>query len=841
MPVQPTYPGVYVEELSSGVHTITGVATSITAFIGRALRGPVNEPVTINSYAEFERTFGPLWLESSLGYAVRDFYLNGGSKAIIVRLFHQPTDAERKQESEAAVKVFKAFGEQNPAPANPTQTIAAIAAMEGKANEYSGRAARVAKFIVDAAKDVAKNPPTPASVTNAAQSVADALIGAAFTVAYTSVSDSAEPKDLKAAMEQRAKDFKGEPEQEAAANIVLTAAKAVKDTKTKEEVAQAAKDSAKKIADTVAEVIKAQPATQPSTTATQPATQPSTTATQPATQPSTTATQPATQPSTTATPSDAQTLASKMRTAADGYKSDPYYAVADPIATAAEKEANLIERIKQAVKPIVDEQDKPPSAHAKILLADLPLEAAFEGIWGRNLRASIDFDVQDEVAENMGLKQDELFNLTITDTSPGGSIERLRNLSFKRSIHRIDKVLEAESHLVHWIKNGDIPDTDDLPFTVVSLKPASNGHNGSKPNGKITIDDDVTKAEGKLKEAEKKRRAAKLGDNGKTLTEEAKRSLEDAKNKMEGDDGVAISASDFTGTDEALKMGLYALEEVDLFNMLCIPPYGDKDVDIEVISAAAAYCEKRRAILIVDPPSGWKDKTTAIKEFMDSEDKIGTRSRNAALFFPRLKQANPLRSNQVEEFVPCGAVAGVIARTDTERGVWKAPAGIEASLKGVRQLSVNLTDAENGELNPLGINCLRSFPIYGPVVWGARTLHGADQFADEYKYLPVRRLALYIEESLYRGLKWVVFEPNDEPLWAQIRLNAGAFMHNLFRQGAFQGQTPREAYLVKCDRETTTQNDINLGIVNILIAFAPLKPAEFVIIKLQQLAGQIEV
>jgi len=142
-------------------------------------------------------------------------------------------------------------------------------------------------------------------------------------------------------------------------------------------------------------------------------------------------------------------------------------------------------------------------------------------------------------------------------------------------------------------------------------------------------------------------------------------------------------------------------------------------------------------------------------------------------------------------------------------------------------------------LNPLGVDCLRSFPIFGNISWGARTLDGADQIASEWKYIPVRRFALFLEESLYRGTKWVVFEPNDEPLWAQIRLNLGAFMQGLFRQGAFQGQTPREAYFVKCDRETTTQADINLGIVNILVGFAPLKPAEFVIIKIQQMAGQI--
>jgi phage tail sheath protein FI len=171
--------------------------------------------------------------------------------------------------------------------------------------------------------------------------------------------------------------------------------------------------------------------------------------------------------------------------------------------------------------------------------------------------------------------------------------------------------------------------------------------------------------------------------------------------------------------------------------------------------------------------------------------------------------------------------------------VWKAPAGTDAALRNA-QLTVRLDDLENGGLNPLGVNVLRNFPVFGNIAWGARTLNGADQQASEWKYVPVRRTALYIEESLYEGLKWVVFEPNDEPLWAQIRMNAGAFMNNLFRQGAFQGNTPAKAYFVKCDSETTTQNDIDRGVVNILVGFAPLKPAEFVVLKIQQLAGQIE-
>jgi phage tail sheath protein FI len=171
--------------------------------------------------------------------------------------------------------------------------------------------------------------------------------------------------------------------------------------------------------------------------------------------------------------------------------------------------------------------------------------------------------------------------------------------------------------------------------------------------------------------------------------------------------------------------------------------------------------------------------------------------------------------------------------------VWKAPAGIEAHLNGVAELAAKLTDAQNGALNPLGINCLRTFPIYGNIAWGGRTLEGADQIGSEWKYIPIRRLALMLEESLFRGTKWVVFEPNDEPLWAKIRLNVGAYMMSLFRQGAFQGTSPKEAFFVKCDAETTTEDDRNKGIVNILVGFAPLKPAEFVVISIQQIAGEL--
>jgi phage tail sheath protein FI len=313
---------------------------------------------------------------------------------------------------------------------------------------------------------------------------------------------------------------------------------------------------------------------------------------------------------------------------------------------------------------------------------------------------------------------------------------------------------------------------------------------------------------------------------------------------VKGLDGEPPGASDIIGS-EALKTGMYALKDVDLFNILCLPRAAEIGVANpaqmdQIIAKALAFCKDRRAFLVVDIPP-------TINEVQEVKDWLATRGflgdpngRNAAVYFPRLKIVDPLDDFRLHSRGASGTMAGVYARTDSGRGVWKAPAGTEAGLIGVAELDTKLTDPQNGTLNPLGINCLRSFPIYGNIAWGTRTLDGSDQAASEWKYIPIRRLALFLEESLFRGTKWVVFEPNDEPLWAKVRLNVGAFMMSLFRQGAFQGSTPDKAFYVKCDAETTTQDDRNKGIINIEVGFAPLKPAEFVVIKIQQMAGDLK-
>ena len=586
MPAALSYPGVYLEEISSGVRTITGVATSITAFIGRAARGPTDDPTMINSYGDFERQFGGLGVGYPMSYAVRDFYLNGGSKAIIVRLFRDPA--------------------------------------------------------------------------------------------------------------------------------------------------------------------------------------------------------------------------------------------------------------------------LPAASKTSISLDGLTLAAKSPGNWGKTLRVSIDPEVSQETRIKLGLIAGErLFNLRV---SYGFSSETFANVTLKDTARRLDRVLKNESQLLVWNGLADPIETIGTPMLSdawtkwQALKAAFNANPQVPADiataqtaydvAKLLLDDDVLKAEKAL--------AAALAIKPPVPADvgTARTAVMNAQNAQSGADSSPLNEIAYEG-QRSIKTGIYALEKADLFNILCVPP-DDRSAETtsDVYSTALAYCVERRAILLVDPPASWSSNAataaSTAKSNLDSLNLSGPFARNAALYFPRVIQSDPLRDGQLDTFVPCGIVAGIIARTDTSRGVWKAPAGLDAAMVGIQGVNVSLTDLENGDLNPIGINCLRAFPVNGRVIWGARTLRGADQLADEYKYLPVRRTALFIEESLYRGTQWIVFEPNDEPLWALVRLNIGAFMNTLFRQGAFQGKTSAEAYFVKCDKETTTQNDINLGIVNIVVGFAPLKPAEFVVIKLQQIAGQVQ-
>lgn len=300
---------------------------------------------------------------------------------------------------------------------------------------------------------------------------------------------------------------------------------------------------------------------------------------------------------------------------------------------------------------------------------------------------------------------------------------------------------------------------------------------------------------------------------------------------VKGFDGYAPTLANYRNAFEILD------KKVNLFNLMILPSVEGTELKT-IWGLASVFCQKRRAFLLIDAPASWVtvQKATSLQDGVNSL-RVGLVTDHSAIFYPRLK----IQDNGLIKYTGAsGAIAGLMARIDSTRGVWKAPAGTEATIRDVVGVEFSFCDDEIGILNPKAINTLRLLPE-GIANWGARTMAGFNDSPSEYKYIPVRRLALFIEESLYRGLKWAVFEPNDEPLWSQIRLNVGAFMHNLFQKGAFQGTTAREAYRVKCDKETTTQTDINNGIVNILVGFAPLKPAEFIFIKIQQMAGQTEV
>jgi Bacteriophage tail sheath protein len=421
--------------------------------------------------------------------------------------------------------------------------------------------------------------------------------------------------------------------------------------------------------------------------------------------------------------------------------------------------------------------------------ANASFTAANPGAWASNLRLRVDLDLDPDVVS--ANPANTMFNLRVKDLVTG-VVEVHRNLSIDSAHPRFATAVLAQAS---QLLRGP---------AAIGAQPTAN----AAPAAGATDPFDDPSAT-----------SVTVGANA---------------------EGAAVTANELysAANMRTNKQGLYQLEKADLFNLLVVPPYTPTtDLAKADWDAVVAYARGRRALVLVDAPASWADASAVTTA--GAIVGVASRSENAAMYFPRLNITNPLRDNRIEAFPPAGSVAGVMARTDASRGVWKSPAGLDATVSGVMGLSVPLNDPENGAINQLGVNCLRNFPDTGPTVWGARTLKGADSIASEWKYVAVRRTALFLEESLYRGLQWVVFEPNDEPLWAQIRLNVGAFMQRLFRLGAFQGASPKEAYFVRCDRTTTTQTDIDLGIVNILVGFAPLKPAEFVVIKIQQIAGEI--
>ena len=654
MPVKPTYPGVYIEEIPSGVRTITGVATSVAAFVDRFARGPLGKPVQLFGMADLEREFGGLSPTSEAGYAIQQFFLNGGSECWAVRVADTTSAASATAPATAASATLRV---------QPTAGATVLTASAGRE--------------IDEASI-----PDPGIWGN----------NLFLEIDY----DTADPQkafNLTVSEIVRANGRRVTRRSESHRGLVLASS----GPKNAVETLNAASTMIQLAAG---------------------------------------AGFPANLPAATGTMGSAIAAGTKVP--------------ASPVALSVDA-GNGARTVTVTHSLGATSEDHP----------------AFRPLLEAALREAAGTATSDD----------------------------------ERAL--------IEGSLVRLIGKG----TAASPYRYQIL--AGRGGSGFTGGEKLTIAGAA---------------AAALG-------------LDATPNVQQipltgGKDGNDLKLQHIRGI-EADKSGLYALEDVDLFNILSLPaaPLLATGEMQTLYMTAASYCERRRAFLIVDIPPD-VDSLTEMQTWMSANDKL--RHRNAAVYFPRTRISDPLDDGRARSIAASGTIAGLYARTDANRGVWKAPAGTDARLRNVLELDYKLTDPQNGALNPLGVNCLRSFPIYSNICWGARTLDGADAQASEWKYIPVRRLTLFLEESLYRGTKWVVFEPNDEPLWAQIRLNVGAFMHTLFRQGAFQGTTPRDAYLVKCDHETTTQNDIDNGIVNILVGFAPLKPAEFVIIQIQQIAGDIQ-
>jgi phage tail sheath protein FI len=788
MPVQPTYPGVYIRELPSGSHTITGVSTSVTSFVGRAQRGPIDTATVINSFADFQRTFGGLWKESSLGYAVRDFFTNGGSQAIIVRVFNEQAVSPSNVFLRLGAKIPGSAGKniqfstptvQDAQPARSTSPLnltAKTAGLAGNNIRYSITKNNDSTFNLVVTNNIL-NESFPNLTLAAFPSISSALVTAGAapnSIPETSVSNPlAGGQDITFSLTitdtvaQVTESFTG-----------LTNP-TVRDVIAKGNSNNGNGGKASSLVEVISAPINT-PAVLSDTHLT------SNTALSTALF--------AVAPLSLGLDVIAKKLGSYgndiscevTRSGGDSFDLTITDGNVDPPITETytgltlNSTATLLGRSNLVM--LASPLTKIPAKNSPISLVngtdfslDLALfQAASPGLWGNQLQLVVDYNVSADIAARYGLETTDLFNLTITDSGSGTS-EQFSNLSIKPSPGNATQILAQQSNLVRI--NPEI-----LP---------------------------------------------------------ASRPLNTRYQFSGGYNGAGLKDLNILG-NQAEKTGLYALENINVFNLLCIPGYlANDDVDDSVLAAATAYCVARKAFYVVDAPSTWNNTASARVGVAKLVNTIGSdNARNAAAYYPRVQYPDPVDNNQLKTYPACGMIAGMMAKIDGQRGVWKAPAGLETSLTGITQLAAQLNDTDSGQLNPVALNCLRTMPAAGTVIWGSRTLQGNDILSSQWKYIPVRRTALYIEQSVYFGTQWAVFEPNDAPLWRQLTASISSFMNGLFKQGAFQGQNAADAYFVKCDSETNTQTDIDNGIVNITIGFAPLKPAEFVIISIQQIAGK---
>jgi len=806
--VQVSYPGVYIQEVPSGVHTITGVSTSIATFLGRATKGPINQPVRLLSLADYERNFGSPDPRSDLADSVRLFFTNGGTDCYVVRLAKGADTAKVALHSQGGLPVLAAEAKMAGVWADTVRLVVDYNTPTpdetfnlSVLQEEGGRVVATEQFTNLTMKPGAPRF-APSFVTdNSAlitlslhSSMGDLSDPGAFIKdlanSFAGFSQSRRPLGLVADVRTTLQDLLTAPGSSASFTfeigvnggafvpVVLTPWPDV-GTAT---IAQIEGHFQSRINAGLAMVTPAETVTCELVTV--------------------------------------GNLRNMLTITAD---SGDQSSVRVRRAPSNDIAAALMLGVDQGgIEPARWSNFRPAPNGAFLLFGDIPPGGNQLG----DLNAISDLD------------QNAITAITIDGTAI--PLDGTNGYDLVTTADGDDWFVSAP------ISGSPHGDNDGVREKLRIMALAINNTPGLKwraevrgyhlallaTEGEINATPSVATGVAAFDDA--------LAFNTRRYSLGTTSTSAFVSEQAGGNDGTAPGVAEYLGnpTDQT---GFHALDTVDLFNLMVIP--GDEEVGQTVMNQiwgpASVYCQSRRAFLLIDPPRDWTGSDGRPAVVQDTVKANDLRSLvvkdHSAVFYPRLRYSS---AGTIRTIGPAGVIAGLMARIDSTRGVWKAAAGTEADLRGILGLEVNLTDMENGVLNKLGVNCLRTFPS-GFVSWGARTLDGSDDIGSEWKYIPIRRLALFLAESLYRGTKWAVFQANDEPLWADIRLNLNAFMMGLFRQGAFQGSTPNDAFFVKCDAETTTQADRNLGIVNIIVGFAPLKPAEFVVIKIQQIVGDL--
>ena len=813
MAINPTYPGVYVQEVPGGARAIAGVSTSTALFIGQAKEGPLVEPVLCTSYEDFVRAFGEHRSVGELATYVRLFFLNGGSRCYVMRIAKGATHAEVQLQS---LEDEEVFGLQARDAGAEGERIRATVRYKGR-NPESTFHLNLFKFSID---------------SDGAEEISDSETFKNLSMNPNSSRYFDDVLSLDSDLVVPMIDEDDEPEGRGGRSISGRPLRSEIDENDHE-------------LDTIFE------GRWP-----------------------------------TDDPDDPDEFKGAFRLAVGDAPPVEVNVEFDPDDEdeGVEDLGEFVEKIEEAFSdapfPTQVDYEKLNVTTKEVLGGDYELIEITTDEEDKDLRVLKASDTDKDIAGPLMMGRDQggievgafadsrpaptgafiepTQEGTLSDPTHGeglfdefgtievGAIEEIviktavgpgstKTVTLEKDDGDIDLIVDADDVAV-W--NNSENGYDGVRTTLTKIAEAINDYQQANRRDffiKAKVDGYRLELVPTVGHSNFEASLKVLDDAGDTVLE-AGRNVRHYTLGIGGDDRGFQQSGDRAEDGDVPELPQYeeafevADRKIDLFNLVVLPPREENNTALAelIYGTVSTLCEQQRAFLLMDPPKDW-DGVQAASQGAD-DLRVGLVNDHAAVFYPNIRIVDGSTQREVG---PAGAIAGLIARTDGSRGVWKAPAGVEAELRGVVGLSQDMSNTENGVINERGVNALRVLPA-GVVNWGARTMDGDDDFASEWQYIPVRRLALHIQESLYRGLQWAVFEPNNQQLWSEIRSAVGSFMHRLYRQGAFGGESSSEAYFVKCDSSTTPPSDQALGIVNVDVGFLPVFPAEFVVLRIQQ-------